>query len=77
MKTKEKTADSKEKSIRIRFRDESQVKFIREAAKQQGLSFNLFVIHASETTAQVLLKKDLPSGLSVVADAAKQAHRER
>lgn len=77
MKTKPKTTHSKEKNIRIRFRDETQVKLIRKAAEQQGLSFNMFVIHASETTAKVVLKKNLPTGLSIVADAAKQAHKER
>ncbi len=74
---KKKESPSKEKNYRIRFRDAAQLTLVQKAARQQGLSFNLFVIHVCETAAKAILKTKPATGLTVVADAVNEALTER
>jgi uncharacterized protein (DUF1778 family) len=73
MKNKQESPSSKEKNYRIRFRDAAQLALIKKASKQQGISFNLFVIHVCETAAKVMLKTKPATGLNIVADAVNEA----
>jgi uncharacterized protein (DUF1778 family) len=77
MSTKKKQLPSPIKNYRIRFRDAGQLSLIKRAAKQQGLSFNMFVTHVCETAAQSILKHKPMSSLDVLTNAVNESLTER
>jgi predicted HicB family RNase H-like nuclease len=66
-----------EVSYTIRFRDADQLALIKKVAKQQGISFNGFVIDVCERTAKTLQKTNPRDPQKVVSDAINAALTER
>jgi uncharacterized protein (DUF1778 family) len=66
-----------EKNYRIRFRDEDQLELVKDAARQQGIPFNTFVIDVCEKAARFLLENNPRDGAKVLTNAVNASLTER